>query len=383
VVVAALILTNRGRQIQVWSGANGMDYEKTKLARGSIVTFLGADKDPKVLETTPMINLSVATANFGGISTGSLFGFDYIGRVSPDAARRQVEGGARAMVLDIWPDPADETRPVVCAMVDTTKWWAENFWRNTGGLDSGVGRYSNWKLLSQNVAPAGDIIQSAVSSAFETVSPQRRDPFFLILNLHGAMTPAYLNRLADTLEKAISGRAMKPEYSQGRADVTNLPVSEFMERVCVIVIPDIQSGYNSLPAANTYSSFLKGFMTTKMGQMTNVIEQQPNTISFEPSGASAVGATTAGSDKTMGEKYMVLIQPSIGGQTTDNGELYTDTSYTRCIQLGAQFVALNLLRSGTDGPLGSYFSDTYFGKYSFVRKGAPTGAGARAGAGRR
>ena len=317
-----------------------------------------------------MISLSVATANFGGISTGKLFGYDWNGRVSPDAARRQVEGGARALVLDIWPDPADSSRAVVCTMVDTTKWWAENFWRNTGGLDRGVGRYSNWKTLTQNVVPVGEIVKSAISAAFEAVSPQRHDPFFLILKLHGAMTAEYLNRLARTLRDAIGGRAMKPEYSQGRADVSSLPVSEFMERVFVSVIPDIQSDFNSLPGANTHDSFYREFMKTEMAQMTNTIEQLPNTMLFEPGGVSAVSSTTAGSSKTLGERYMVVVQPSTGGATIDNGELFSDASYAKCIQSGAQFVAINLLREGSDGPLDTYFSDAFFGKYSFVRKGA-------------
>jgi hypothetical protein len=134
-----------------------------------------------------------------------------------------------------------------------------------------------------------------------------------------------------------------------------------------------------------------------MGEITNAMEQGPNTMCFEPSSISAIptagtaacasimplvgpGGEQKGALGPGGERQLVgpggtqnqtgfcIVQPSTGGQTTDNSVLFAQNSYTACLQSGAQFVAVNLFSSNTnDGPLTTFFDPKYFGKFSFMK----------------
>ena len=354
--------------------AGYIDYDAVKGERESLSAFMKEKGLPE--DSTPMRSLAIATASFGGIYTeerGSLN--PWIGTVSPDAARLQVEAGARALILDIWPDPADRTKPVVCAMVDTQsqgRWWATN------GLSEGVGRYSNWQLLTRNKKPVGEIVNAAITAAFQTQpSRQNEDPFFLVLKLHGAMTTEYLNQLGDTVRTAIGGRAMSTEWNKfmNQKALCKEPVSSFKKKVFLIVIPDIQPGYFSLPSINAYAGFTAAFMDTRLGEITNALEQQSNTIFFEPSGSIAVSAAgqpncsnPAGPQQSLAQVGLCVIQPTIGGDSTDNMVLYADNaSYTGCLHSGAQMVGVNLFppKGSQDSVLNTFFNKEYFGKYSF------------------
>jgi len=324
-----------------------------------------------------MNQFSVATANFGGIFTENISTMNpWIGSVSAEAARLQVEAGARALVLDIWPDPADRQTPVVTSMIDTQAWSMQNTWMKWG-LDKGVGRYSNWQHLTRNKKPVGEILTAALTAAFSSSpGPQNTDPFFLILKLHGAMTTEYLNHLGNIVRDAIGGNAMGAEWNNcaNQKSICTATVNQFISKVFLLVIPDIQPGYNSLPNINTYAGFTTQFLTTSLGEITNALEQTPNTILFEPSGLTAVSATgqancsnPSGPQQSLAQTGFCLVQPSIGGQTTDNSVLFSgQNSYTTCLQSGAQFVAVNLFSpNSSDGPLTTFFDPKYFGLFSF------------------
>jgi len=347
------------------------DYDADQSKRATLSDYMTANNLSP--DTTPMNKFSVATANFGGIFTESIGLLrPWIGSASAEAARLQVEAGARAMVLDIWPDPANRQMPVVCAMLDTQSWSMQNQWMKWG-LDKGVGRYSNWQLLTRNKAPLGEVVTTTLTTAFSN-SVQNKDPFFLILKLHGAMDTDYLNFVGTVVQKAIGGNAMGAEWNKcmNQKSICTAPVAQFMSKVFLIVIPDIQPGYNSLPNVNTHSAFTTAFMNTRLGEITNALEQTPNTILFEPNGITAVSATgqancanPTGPPQSLAQNGFCLVQPSIGGQTTDNTALFTQ-SYQACLQSGAQFVAVNLFSQNTaDGPLTTFFDEKYFGKYSF------------------
>ena len=348
------------------------DYDADRIKRASLGEYMAANNLSP--DSTPMNQFSVATANFGGIYTESIGLLrPWIGSASAEAARLQVEAGARAMVLDIWPDPANRQMPVVCAMLDTQSWSMQNQWMKWG-LDKGVGRYSNWQLLTRNKAPLGEVVTTTLQTAFASNSVQNKDPFFLILKLHGAMDTAYLNFVGVTVQKAIGGNAMGPEWNKclNQKSICTAPVAQFMSKVFVIVIPDIQPGYNSLPNVNTHSAFTTAFLTTRLGEITNALEQTPNTILFDPNGITAVSATgqancanPTGPPQSLAQNGFCIVQPSIGGQTTDNTALFPQ-GYQACLQSGAQFVAVNLFSQNTaDGPLTTFFDDKLFGKYSF------------------
>ena len=347
------------------------DYDALKGSRQPITGLTGFDL------TTPVNKFQVATANFGGIYTEDPTLLNpWTGSTSSDAIRLQVEAGARAVVLDIWPDPADSSKPIVCAMMDLTKNTVQNSWLGTG-LNKGVSRYSNWNMLTRTKAPVGEVVQAAVGSAFNS-SPgtQNGDPFFLILKLHGAMTIDYLNRLGTIVNNQVEakGFAMNSAYAacKNQTKMFSSPINDFMGKVCVIVIPDINSGYNSLPAINSYPAFTAAFLPTVLGEATNYLEQTSNSVFFEPDGIATVSAanqpncnTIGGPQQSLAQVGFTVVQPSSGSSITDNDRLFT-TSYTNCLQSGAQFVAVNLFSpKQSDGVLNTFFDPKFFGTYSF------------------
>ena len=148
----------------------------------------------------------------------------------------------------------------------------------------------------------------------------------------------------------------------------------------LIVLPDIQSGYNSLPNIRTYPAFTATFLTTSLGEITNAVEQVPNTMVFEPSGSATIAvanqppckpSTSKGftPQQTLAQVGLCTIQPSIGGSTSDNSKLYSNPSYEACLQTGAQFVAVNYFSPNSkDSVLSSPIFQDYFGKYSFYKR---------------
>ena len=364
------------------TGWHTIDYDANKINRKPLHDYMNPSGGTVIPDTTPMVKFSVATANFGGIFTEDMgFTRPWVGTVSPDAARLQVEAGARAIVFDIWPDPADLSRPIIASMLDMSRTSTTmNRWYADWGLNRGVGRYSNWQRLTRNSVPVGEVIGAATTAAFDGVSnPQAGDPFFLILNLHGAMTIPYLNYLGNAVTTAISGHAMGPEWNKanGQAQLCSEPVSSFMNKAFVIVCPDVQPGYNILPNVNTWSDFATSFLqNTQLGQITNALEKGPYTIKFDPSNtapltvANQANCVTGGPPITPPSAGFCLIQPSIGGKNTDNETLFNNPTYDECLSTGAQFVAVNLFTSKDDDPtLRKFFDPAQFGTYSF-KKGA-------------
>jgi hypothetical protein len=321
----------------------------------------------------PIINFKIATAAFGGIYTEeSRNGLNpYIGTVDPEAARLQVLAGARAIIFDIWPDPANPSQPVVCAMQDLENDW----WINKGGLSKGVGRYSNWKMVTRNKVSAAQMMNAAVSTAFGQGN-QQTDPFFLILKLHGAMTVPYLNTLGTQVAGALGGKS----FSSTDTNTSNTnsycttPISQFMgQRAFVIVIPDVQTNYNLLPNVTTYDAFLQQFRTTTLAQYTNAVETAAGQIFVDIQNLGNVSAATqtpcGGGGGALVPAYkagFMVVQPSAGPKDTTNSELFTGTSYFSALQSGAQFVGLNLFSQvASDPAIDTYLSDTWFSTYSF------------------
>ena len=158
-IIALLVNTTKTPKQPV--GWGSVDYDANQINRLSLANYCSTNN---IDVSTPMIQFSVATANFGGIFTeDTALLAPWHGTVSREAARLQVEAGARAIVLDIWPDPANPAIPIVAAMLDTYQNTSMAWWRNHG-LDKGVGRYSNWQRLTRNTAPAGEILAAAAEA---------------------------------------------------------------------------------------------------------------------------------------------------------------------------------------------------------------------------
>jgi len=356
------------------TGWNGRDYDADQGKRKSLREYLTSKNLP---DSTPMNQFSVATASFGGIFTENPSGLNpWIGAVSPEAARLQVEAGARGLILDVWPDPNTRV-PVVCSMIDNQAWNIQWWWKNYFGMKNGVGRYSNWNKMTRNTAPVASIIQTALKAAFMgSPGTQNTDPFFLILKLHGGMTVPYLDNLGDLVRNAIGGNAMGADWNRcaNQKNICSVAASQFLSRVFLIVIPDIDPNYNILPNISTYAAFTTLFLTTRLGEITNALEQIPNTMFFEPSGNTTIsapsqpacGGNLGAPPQSLAQTGLCIIQPTTGGTTTSNSDFYSTDSYDTCLKSGAQFVALNFFPpTSNDGPLTSFFDPSYFGTYSF------------------
>jgi len=326
----------------------------------------GVFSDATFPPTTPINRFAIATANYGGVMTdpASLTN-PFIGVVMTEAARLQVDAGARAIIFDVWPDPADRDRPTVVTMANAN----DSMMVTAGGLDKGVGRYSQWKQLTRNSAPLGDIMKAAVDTAF--TGPQSTDPFFVVLKLHGTMTAAYLNVMGNIVGSVIGGHAMGGNWNKcaNQSAMNTEPISTFRSKVFLIVIPEIQPGYDPLPNVTTYGGFMNTYRNTTMWEVTNAMEMtQPNTILFEPSGLAMITATTEvnGVPQTLAQSGICVVQPSTGGRSAVNPALFNDASYTTCLKSGAQMVAVNLLgQAEGDETLSTFFDKSNFGSYSF------------------
>jgi hypothetical protein len=343
-------------------GPSGRDFNGLALTRKKIQDF-ATSKNPAIdLTKTPMRSLQVTTASYGGIFTER--GDPYIGTVDPTALKLQIEGGARAVILDIWPDPENHRIPVVCAMMDVTQRRALNWWANRG-LDKGLGKYSNWQLATRNKVPAKTMFDNAIQTAFGAVGgsgaihPQDGDPFFLILRLHGAMTIDYLNTLGQQLLDAIGPHRMPSEWNRNAnaAALATEPITTFLDKCFVIVSPDIQTGYNILPNVNTYEKFTEKFLgtsglgasATTLGEATNLLEQAPNTIFFTPNNSGAATPLTS--------KGFCVLQDSIGGTSTETPY----SNFQNYFGNGIQFVGFNMF----DDKSINFFTDSHFNIYSF------------------
>lgn len=252
---------------------------------------------------------------------------------------------------------------------------ASGWWLTHGGLNRGTGRYSNWKLITRNTVRAGTMMKAAVDAAFPT-GQDASDPFFLILILHGAMTTDYLNTLGEDLATALNGKGMAATARPGTLNtLCGATADQFQKHVCVIVCPDIQPGFQSLPNVNTYQQFVNVYATTKMMNYTNILETQPNTVLFSPDSLGALIQDSAQPCDASGATHGSTVPPPQGGfcvvqPSSGRGILSTDKMYSNngqflgAVQTGAQFVGANLFDT-TSGFLDKFFSPDLFGTYSF------------------
>ena len=372
------------------TGYGSIDYEANQGTRKGFNTMITSTSNPDPInsaattypDSTPMSLFQVATANFGGIFTEPSNSLNpWLGSVNTEAVTLQVQAGARAVIFDVWPDPSNPGSPVVASMMDVQQWYYQRQWASPGNMNKGVGRYSNWNLLTRNTGPLSDILTAATNAAFNgPASQQNGDPFFIILNLHGAMTAAYLNLVGTAITSAVGGHAMGSEWTLGSANNTNIAtatVSQFTGRAFVIAIPDIQTGgYYSLPGVDTLQGFLNAVLPPSTATNFNLYASFINAVNLIPSATSqllytpdALSTVKTVVEPTSAGASIAIVQPSIGAQVTDNDPLFalSSTSYTECLNSKAQFVGINLFTSNlNDSGMTTYLDTTNgFGTYSF------------------
>lgn len=354
-------------------------YDANQMKRQSLDAYLSSIG--KNGDNVMVTDLQIATANYGGIFTE--FKQPVIpemtpwhGRVSGEAARLQVEAGARAIIFDIWPNPADFTQPIVASMIDqdvtgTTLAW----WKGTGGLTDSVSRYSNWRKLTRNVEPAAHLIKTAVTAAFNG-GPQAHDPFFLILNLHGRLSPSYLDSFGLSLIDALQGKQLSSGNMVSATKTVaqklcSVPVSSLKDKVFVIVNPDV-------PGGTTREGFNTTFYASKLAEVTNLLTTTERPTVFKltelSSVLSAKNPDCAGSMAAPVSLPLVslcCIQPSIGERFTDNVSQFNIAPFSACMGTGAQFVGVNLFggdSTGSDKVVQEWLDAAQFGRYSFKKR---------------
>lgn len=358
------------------------EYDASKGGRTSLRTYLTSiNKNPDTVMAT---QLQIATANFGGVMTDVKASGTWLtpwhGTVSAEAARLQVDAGARAIVFDIWPDPSDFSTPIIACMVDTQDdgRGVDQWWSSTGGMPVGS-RYSNWNILTRNKGNVGDILKTAVAAAFTGV--QAEDPFFLILNLHGKLPATYLTKLAHIITTSVGGKQM----SVGRTNQTEyckVPVTTMFDKVMVIVNPDI-------PVDTDRDTFNEMFLSTDMRNVTNILTTTDKGTVFKPTDIGQITSakyqdcnSTTMAKKSLPTAALCAVQPSTGTLYTDNDTLFKKSSFPTCMGSGAQFVAVNVFGAtptirgsaggsyagDRDSVLTSWLNPKMFGKQSFIVK---------------
>ena len=369
-----------------WS-ANYHTPGNPKITVTSRISFADAGLSPDDL----MINYQVATAAYGGIYTeqGRTYS-NYNGIVSSDAVDDQIAAGARAIIFDVWPNPANPTLPCVAAMEQNTGWW-----NTTGGLaipGSGIsnGGFSNWKTLTRNVGDLSDMLNHVQQSS---IVIQQQDPFFVIFNLHGAMTTTYLNTVGGIIKKAFDGRRMSTEYDKngGSGLLCTAKVSSFAGKIFTIANIVIDSGFQSLPGFTTQQTVNTAALgAATFAESINLLSGSPQLNVFSIPGASAIQTTmvpgcSSSTQVPLPQTTFAVIQPTTGSLDTANDTQYTGaTSFINCLGTGAQFVGVNMFDAGNSADddtrkkaqgntttLGDFFRPKVFGSTSFHKIGTP------------
>jgi hypothetical protein len=335
--------------------------------------------------TALMLNYKVATANYGGIFTEQRSS-NYIGTVSPDAVHSQITAGARAILFDVWPNPSDLSNPIVAAMEDNNstmalRWWKDN---GLGGPNSGMGDFSNWKIITRNSVDLQTMLSTIPAAAFNNAENpgQNGDPFFVILNLHGAMSVPYLNTVGKIMKKSFAGRQMPVEYSKsgGTTILATAPISAFGGLIFVIANIVVDQGFQALPGLSKLQDvndkafdpvsgaidFAEAVNLISGGLTSNAGPKVPSV--YTPANAAAIESTKVGT-VPLTKSIFCAVQPSIGTSATDNDTLFKDVSFQSCYATGAHFVGVNLFDKGdssdpstvqsnqaTSGTLSSYFA---------------------------
>jgi hypothetical protein len=377
----------------VW-GANYNIPNTPKITNTTRVAFSDAGFNTDDL----MINYQVATAAYGGIYTeqgNSLSNFN--GYVNPDAVDDQIAAGARAIIFDVWPNPTSPTQPCVAAMEQNAGWW-----NTTGGLTTSTtsqlpgisnGGFSNWKRVTRNVWDLSSMLARIADAPLN-------DPFFVILNLHGAMTTTYLNTVGGIIINAFDGRRMSTEYDKngGAGLLCSAKVSAFTGKIFTIANIVIDSGFQSLPGSTTQATVNYAALTAAtFAESINLLSGTPQNNIFSIPGSSTISTRNIQPCSTKNDTGLLVplpqttfavIQPTTGSLDTTNDTQYTGTtSFLNCLGTGAQFVGVNMFDAGNStsntsndllkaaqtatATLGTFFGPAVFGSTSFHKIGTP------------
>jgi len=158
-----------------------------------------------------LTNFYVSTVNATGVFFPAADGV-----VSPMAARAAVLGGARAFVLDIWPDLSPDA----------------NFAPSIQVVESG----SLWRRISMNSLPFVSILKALIQEAFETDRPGTEDPVFLYLRFRGKPRASTYTATADALRAVLEQYRLDASYNtcRGQDRIFTTPITSLFKKVIIM-----------------------------------------------------------------------------------------------------------------------------------------------------
>jgi hypothetical protein len=248
--------------------------------------------------------------------------------VSSEAARTAVLAGARAFVLDIWPDLRAGA--------------------NYGPVIQVVEEGSDWRRISLNSLPLSSVVRPIVEEGFQTaMRPGIDDPMFLYLRFRGKPRSATFEATARVLSEALEQYRLDTSFNNCRAQdrIYTLPIPHFFKKVII---------FSNMRATGT-----------ALADYINVAPTDGIDVEMSASDvrAQAASKTQATLQKIKGNLTWVA-PPSELPIAEKN-----DYDWEAAQGLGIQFTAMNFWNR--NDRLKKYLSPPYFGTQSFLIKPTP------------
>jgi hypothetical protein len=260
------------------------------------------------------------------VATGVFFPA-YNGVISMEAVRAAVLGGARAFVLDVWPDldPGANFAPVIQV------------------VESG----SQWRRISLNKLPLVSILKALTQEAFElTERPGYEDPLFIYLRFRGTPRPVTFNAAADALQLTMESYRLEACFNSCRAQerIFSTPITNFYRRV-VIFSNNRASG-------------------TRLADYINVGPSDGIKLEWGPKDALGLSREMRTDAEIKIKTNLSWVAPVSESPDAESNSYNWEAAQ----DIGIHFTALNFWNRNDN--FNKYFSPQLFGTYSFSLKPA-------------
>lgn len=300
-----------------------VDYAKANTKRKSLRAYLQELQAANVPASQMCLtNFYVSTVNATGV-----FFPAYDGVVSEEAARTAVLAGARAFVLDIWPDLRAGA--------------------NYGPVIQVVEAGSDWRRISLNSLPLSSVLRPLIQEGFQTpMRPGIDDPMFLYLRFRGKPRATTFEATARVLSEALEMYRLDTSFNNCRAQdrIYSLPIPHFFKKVILFS--------NNRATGTALADYIN--VGPKDGISVEMTTQDVRTFGFEKSAEQI--------HKVKSNLTWVAPPPEL--PVAENN----DYDWEAAQGLGIQFTAMNFWNR--NDRLKKYLSPPFFGTQSFLIKPA-------------
>jgi hypothetical protein len=301
-----------------------VDYAKANPKRKSLRAYLQGLQAANVpANQMCLTNFYVSTVNATGIFFPS-----YDGVASAEAARAAVLGGARAFVLDIWPDLRAGA--------------------NYGPVIQVVEAGSDWRRISLNSLPLSSVVRPLVEEGFQTaMRPGIDDPMFLYLRFRGKPRTATYEATARVLSEALEQYRLDSSFNNCRAQdrIYTIPIPHFFKKVVI---------FSNVRATGT-----------ALADYINVGPKDGIATELTVSDVRAYKFSKTEEILHKIKSNLTWVAPPPETPAAENN----DYDWEGAQSLGIQFTAMNFWNR--NDALKKYLSPPYFGTQSFLIKPAP------------